>query len=507
MTPELEAHLRSFVNFPSPPGVATHIIELAQDPNIEMGRVAKAVSMDPALTTKVLRIANSPLYAQRRRSDNLRQALVVLGLNATLTLALSFSLVKSLRSDKPNGINYPHFWRRAVLSATASRALGDALGQPHAEERFLAGLLQDIGMLALDRGVADLYRDLGDVQRQHRALQAHEKRRLGIDHAEVGAWLMRTWNLPDRLCVAIEHSHRVDQALAREPADVFNRCVALSGNIADIFLLEPDQRPFAETAQMVERCLGMSKEEFGTVLSTVSSLIPDTEGLFEIEILGAREPESIMEHAREILMVRNLQTLRQVESIRDGGSAEARRGDAEEEARRDLLTGCFNREFAQSSLAREFAHSLKNEWPLSVAFVDLDGLKVINETHGPAIGDKLLQAAARLLRGNTRETDLVARFGGEEFMLILPATDQDTARTICERIVNSFRQSRHDLGSVALGITASIGHATNWSGQAFENVEHLVKAAGEALYTAKLQGRDRSLAFQAPVRTQRAHFL
>ena len=97
MTPELDAQLRSLVNFPSPPGVASHIIQLAQDPNIEMGKVAKAIGMDPALSTKVLRIANSPLYAQRRRSENLRQALIVLGLNATLTLALSFSLVKSLR--------------------------------------------------------------------------------------------------------------------------------------------------------------------------------------------------------------------------------------------------------------------------------------------------------------------------------------------------------------------------------------------------------------------------
>src|SRR6201999_2047764 len=134
---EIEAQLRRTVNFPSPPGVATHIIELAQDPEIEMGKVAKALSMDSALSSKVLRIANSPLYAQRRRSESLRQALVVLGLNATLTLALSFSLVKSLRGEKPNGLNYPYYWRRVLLAATASRALGDALKQNLAEELFL----------------------------------------------------------------------------------------------------------------------------------------------------------------------------------------------------------------------------------------------------------------------------------------------------------------------------------------------------------------------------------
>src|SRR6202451_2086691 len=122
---EIEALLRLSVNFPSPPGVATHIIELAQDPEIEMGKVAKPLSMDSALSSKVLRIANSQLYAQRRKSENLRQALVVLGLNATLTLALSFSLVKSLRTGKANGISYPFYWRRALVAATAARALAE----------------------------------------------------------------------------------------------------------------------------------------------------------------------------------------------------------------------------------------------------------------------------------------------------------------------------------------------------------------------------------------------
>ena len=123
-----------------------------------MGKVAKVLSMDSALSTKVLRIANSPLYAQRRKSENLRQALVVLGLNATLTLALSFSLVKSLRAGKANGIDYPLYWRRALVAATAARALADALRQPMAEEIFLAALLQDVGILALDQAVPDLYR-------------------------------------------------------------------------------------------------------------------------------------------------------------------------------------------------------------------------------------------------------------------------------------------------------------------------------------------------------------
>ena len=190
--------------------MATHIIELAQDPDIEMGKVAKALSMDSALSTKVLRIANSPLYAQRRKSENLRQALVVLGLNATLTLALSFSLVKSLRTGRVNGLNYPLYWRRALVWPQPPHARSrDAMRQSMAEEIFLAALLQDVGMLALDQAVPDLYRGTETLQRDHAALAEHEKKRLQVDHAQVGGWLMKNWNLPERLHRAIEHSHHV----------------------------------------------------------------------------------------------------------------------------------------------------------------------------------------------------------------------------------------------------------------------------------------------------------
>src|SRR5271166_1774568 len=224
VNPEIEAHLRSIVSFQSPPGVATHIIELARDPDIEMGKVAKALSMDSALSMKILRSANSPLYAQRRKSENLRQALVVLGLNATLTLALSFSLVKSLRGGKANGLDYPLYWRRALLAGTAARAFADALRQSHAEDFFLAGLLQDVGMLALDRALPDLYRNTEEMQRNHRAVSEHEKTRLKCDHAEIGARAMRSWNLPERLWRAIGNSHKVDQTTSTDPGEIMDRC-------------------------------------------------------------------------------------------------------------------------------------------------------------------------------------------------------------------------------------------------------------------------------------------
>jgi diguanylate cyclase (GGDEF)-like protein len=493
---EIEAQLRLSVNFPSPPGVATHIIELAQDPEIEMGKVAKALSMDSALSTKVLRIANSPLYAQRRKSENLRQALVVLGLNATLTLALSFSLVKSLRGGKSNGLNYKFYWRRALLAATAARALGDAMRQSLAEEIFLAALLQDVGMLALDQALPDLYRDGEKLQRDHAALAEHEKKRLQVDHAHVGGWLMKNWHLPERLYHAIEHSHQLEMSHSTDGARIFDRCVALSGPVADLFLLDPEQRQFAETALCAERSLGLDKMAFGQVLGTIGAMIPETEAIFEAELLSKQHPELILEQAREVLMLRSLHALREINTLRTTPDTSPTQGlELEEETRRDPLTGVYNRAYLEQFLAREFENSTRHKWPLSVAFVDLDNFKHINESFGQQAGDRVLQATARILRGNTRETDLIARHGGEEFVVVLPATDAETAHSICERIVMAFRNTGHVVGSHHAKVTVSIGCATHGNQIQFSNYSDFVKAADQALYTAKTRGRNRSVPF------------
>jgi len=503
VNPELEAHLRSLVSFPSPPGVATHIIELARDPDIEMGRVAKALSMDSALSTKILRIANSPLYAQRRKSENLRQALVLLGLNAALTLALSFSLVKSLRVGKPNGISFPFYWRRALLAATAARALADAMRHSMAEEIFLAALLQDVGILALDKTMPDLYRGGEALQRDHMKLAELERKRLQTDHAEIGGWLMQTWNLPERLHLAISRSHTIELSFAADSGAIFDRCVALSGLVADLFMLDPAQRQFAETALSAQRCLGLDKMAFGQVLATVGAMIPETEAIFETDLLAKQHPELILEQAREVLMLRSLTALREINTLRAvAESSNSRALELEEEARRDALTGVYNRAYLDQILTREFESATRHNRPLSLAFADLDKFKGINDQYGHQAGDRILQSTARILRGNTRETDLIARYGGEEFVIVLPATDATVAQVICERIVAAFQSTVHVVGSERAHVTISIGCATHGGSTSFANTADFVKAADQALYAAKARGRNRSVPFdrQIPAR-------
>ena len=133
----------------------------------------------------------------------------------------------------------------------------------------------------------------------------------------VGGWLMRTWNLPERLYRAIEHSHQLELSHSADSrAGIFDRCVALSGPVADLFLLDPEQRQFAETALCAERSLGLDRMAFGQVLGTIGSMIPETEAIFESEQLAKQHPDLILEQAREVLMLRSLHALREINTLR-----------------------------------------------------------------------------------------------------------------------------------------------------------------------------------------------
>jgi diguanylate cyclase (GGDEF)-like protein len=488
---DFETRLKAQVDFPSPSRVAEEIIALARDPDIEMAKVAQAVGRDPAMTAKILRIANSAFYAQRRPSQNMRQALVVIGLNAALTLALSFSLISSMRAMRPAGIDYPRFWRRALLAATSARAFCESAKFTHAEDVFLAALLQDMAVLALDRVSRDFYSKLAQPA-THAHWIAYETERLGRDHAGYSAMLLKTWNLPERICKAVEGSHAPQIFSDSTDEGRFARCVALGSDLAEAVLTGDRSTAVAALAQRAHKLLGMSHEQFNEVVSRVLKLIPETEELYETSIIEAEDAENLLAEARELLAVRNLHALQEVSALQATTSVLlARTEEAEDSTRRDALTGVLNRPWLDRMLHREFTQAVVFGRDLSIAHVDLDRFKAINERHGAQVGDRVLQSCAQALLGCVRGSDLVARFSGEEFVVVLPGADREIARQVAQRMLAALAGADHDPQTGDVRVTASIGVATYTTRQRFASTLALLEAADHALYAAKLCGRNR----------------
>jgi diguanylate cyclase (GGDEF)-like protein len=160
----------------------------------------------------------------------------------------------------------------------------------------------------------------------------------------------------------------------------------------------------------------------------------------------------------------------------------------EELAELDELTGSFNRRCIMRMLDDEIAHAERTKAPLSVALIDLDWFKRINDTHGHPTGDEVLRTFAITIFANIRTIDKFGRYGGEEFLLVLPATPQDEATAMLERLRMIVADLDWSAFSSGMSVTISAGVATLTKD---ESSDAILARADSALYAAKERGRNR----------------
>jgi diguanylate cyclase (GGDEF)-like protein len=171
----------------------------------------------------------------------------------------------------------------------------------------------------------------------------------------------------------------------------------------------------------------------------------------------------------------------------------------EEMARFDGLTGIDNRRYFMERANDVLSLCARHEQPLSVLMLDIDHFKQINDTHGHLVGDRVIRHVARLLRRHLRKTDLLCRYGGEEFALVLPATEPENARLVAEKIRRWIAESHGGTPeSPALDVTVSVGVTGLDRLPREADLEELLQLADDALYRAKRAGRNRVVTIRQP---------
>jgi diguanylate cyclase (GGDEF)-like protein len=160
------------------------------------------------------------------------------------------------------------------------------------------------------------------------------------------------------------------------------------------------------------------------------------------------------------------------------------------QAMRDSITGVFNRRYLEVTLSREISHAKRKAYPLSIIMLDVDFFKNVNDTFGHKAGDDVIIAIGNLLQSQTRESDCVSRYGGDEFVLVMPEMSEEHAFQRAELWRNAIKAKEFQSGENKVKVTVSLGISTfpkNGS-----DSDALLKAADDALYQAKATGRDRT---------------
>lgn len=502
----LDRFQRQGLQLPSPPAIAMRILQAvkAQEPSFkELGRI---ISADPALTAKLLKVANSSFYALPNKVTSIDKALAVLGVTALKNIALSFVIAKDLGQRNASGFDFDHFWKRAVTAGVAAELLTKTLGRRN-EDAFVSAILQDLGVMVLHTSRGDEYAALlAEKAATRRSLQSLEQERFGFDHQELGAELLADWGLPPSIVEPIRHHHAPDRAAAefRPAAEVLGLASQLSG----LYHGRQRSEAAARVKYLLNSTFGLSESASALLIDLVAAQAIEILSSFEIDPGDLKPYSELLQDANAELGQLNLAygqlvvELRQAKEEAEQLAADLRQANArlQELVSRDGLTGLYNHRYFQEVMDRELSRAERYGHSFSLILFDIDHFKKVNDTYGHQRGDQVLKLLSALATRAVRTSDVVARYGGEEFAVVLPETPEAGVNVFAERLRRGVEQLKIVVDELTIPVTISLGATTYHSGVHRHDKSALIEAADQALYQSKRAGRNRVTILAPPAR-------
>jgi HD-like signal output (HDOD) protein len=290
---DLIRRLESGYSLPSLSVIALKLVELASDDRCSVKDLAGLIEKDPALTVRLLRLANSPIFAFAQPASTLEQAIVKVGFQRLRIMALSLSLRDTFPLGKTGPLDYEQFWRTSLYRALLARSLADQLEACSPEEAFVAGLISEIGLLLffdilLKGRDEDVQIDFASIG----SLLVWERERFGLDHRQMGRIALRHWRFPEPIVHSLEHQG--EAALAEGAPALARICEQAQRCSAMLFHPSRDLNTFFGEADKV---LGLSSEVINqTLLATFEQVEGIAESL-KLELDREKDLMGIMEKA------------------------------------------------------------------------------------------------------------------------------------------------------------------------------------------------------------------
>ncbi len=485
------------INLPSPPAIAAQILKTIQDKESSLNDLEKIIATDPALTSKLLRIANSAFYSLPYEISNVSRAVSILGTNVIKNIALSFVIASNLRDDAKFSFDFDYFWRRSVTAAVAAELVTGLL-QEKDEDIFVTALLQDIGILIMYLSKGQDYNSALEQCKVNggTGLIHSERKKYQFDHQQLSCTLLESWEIPESIVRPIRCHHEPDLA----PEEDRRTCSVLY--VANLLSVIYSGRETAENVRELQTKMkvyfNISEDQTRTLLDDVAEKSLDILNIFEIDPGQMKPYSQMLQEANDELGKLNLSYEQLVLELKESKEKserfahELRKANArlEELAFRDGLTTLYNHRYFQEVLGKEMIRARRYEHSLCLIMFDIDYFKQVNDTFGHPAGDQVLFNLAQAIGAAVRPSDIIARYGGEEFAVILPETNLTGLKVFAERLRRCAISAKTMIGKHPIEITISCG-GVHLSPDDDITQQELISRADRGLFLSKKNGRNR----------------
>ena len=490
-------------NLPTLPAAAVRLLELSRNPEAELHDVITTVKSDPATCARLLKSANSSYFGFAHQVTGIERAVTLLGTTVVTSLTLSFSLADACRSGGQFADYFASCWRQSAAQAAAAETLAEMTGEGIDSDYFLAGLLIDLGRLAMLRTIPKEYLPIMEAaEGEAEELHLVELSQLGFDHVTVGTRLMQQWNLPPAICRAAAFHHGPAEALRGEQtAEDFHliRGMAVASAVGDYFCRPNKAAALARLRTVTTEFCGFDYVRLNDYLDRVRTRFDDVSNLYAAGSSPLPEPTDLMTQANEQLAhlaVSQHAATAQAVAKQKLAEQQSRELESENErlqqqARHDPLTRLYNRAYFDDALDRELVRAGRSGDTIGLLFCDLDRFKSINDTHGHAFGDLVLRQTGAALSTCLRRSDVLGRFGGEEFVVLVSQPTEAGLAKVAERLRAKIAAEPFVKDGLRIPVTVSIGGALALPGRMTAGIaERLLEEADAAMYDSKHAGRN-----------------
>jgi diguanylate cyclase (GGDEF)-like protein len=494
--------LQENVKLPSPPAIAVRILEAVKKDDASFNELAGIISSDPALSVKVLRVANSAFYRMPNKVDSIQKALTILGINVLKNIALSFVIADGLRVKLEDDFNFDLFWKRSVTAGVGAELLAEHINYKN-DDTFVTALLQDIGIAIMYLCKPEKYLQVLDEKKvTDLPTRTIEKQIFGFDHQEVGAEILKDWGLPENIYLPILYHHN-DREIPSEYA-MLSHVLFLSDKVSCVYYDRNKNEEIRNIKNILFDYYGMNGTDVDAIVDSVAHESVEILSYFDIDP-GTMVPYSqLLQEANEELGKLNFsyeQLVMEYKEAKERAETlaqelKAANGRLRYIAYTDELTDLYNHRYFHQLLETEFKRAIRYGRPFSLIMFDLDDFKKVNDEFGHLRGDIVLKEMGAHVKRNVRGSDFVARYGGEEFAIILPETNSEGASILAERLRKDIDEMRVVTDGNEIKVTISVGVVTYVPGCPLRDKSEMIGAADKALYLSKRTGKNKISAME-----------